>query len=82
MITEITTTSNRFGFCLYPNCTVTVGGVASVGERVTFSSPDENARAGEKAPSPNVNPHWLHPLLAVVVNNIQVFWLLFYKYCH
>jgi len=24
----------------------TAGGVASVGERVTFSSPDENARAG------------------------------------
>ena len=31
-------------------CTLTAGGVASVGERVTFSSPDENARAGETAP--------------------------------
>jgi len=28
----------------------TVGGVASVGERVTFSSPDENDRADETAP--------------------------------
>jgi len=31
-------------------CHTTAGGVASVGERVTFSSPDENARAGETAP--------------------------------
>jgi len=29
---------------------ITVGGVASVGERAPFSSPDENARAGETAP--------------------------------
>ena len=37
-------------------CYTTAGGVASVGERVTFSSPDENARAGEIAPKSQYQP--------------------------
>jgi len=35
--------------CVFLHLLPTAGGVASVGERVTFSSPDENARAGETA---------------------------------
>ena len=31
-------------------------GVAEMGERVTFSSPDENARAGETAPKLQCQP--------------------------
>ena len=42
---------------------VTAGGVASVGERVTFSSPDENARAGETAPKFQCQPTLATPLV-------------------
>ena len=42
---------------------VTGGGVASVGERVTFSSPDENARAGETAPKFQCQPTLATPLV-------------------
>ena len=41
----------------------TAGGVASVGERVTFSSPDENARAGETAPKFQCQPTLAAPLV-------------------
>jgi len=41
----------------------TAGGVASVGERVTFSSPDENARAGETAPKSQCQPTLATPLV-------------------
>jgi len=37
--------------------------VASVGERVTFSSPDENARAGETAPKFQCQPTLATPLV-------------------
>jgi hypothetical protein len=49
----------------YPpwRCTLTVGGVASVGERATFSSPDENARAGETAPKLQCQPTLATPLV-------------------
>ena len=46
---------------LYP----TAGGVASVGARVTFSSPDENARAGETAPKFQYQPTLATPLVGV-----------------
>jgi len=42
---------------------VTAGGVASVGERVTFSSPDENARAGETVPKFHCQPTLATPLV-------------------
>ena len=42
----------------------TAGGVASVGERVTFSSPDENARAGETAPKSQYQPTLATPLVS------------------
>ncbi len=42
---------------------VTAGGVASVGERVTFSTPDENARAGETAPKFQCQPTLATPLV-------------------
>jgi hypothetical protein len=38
--------------------------VASVGERVTFSSPDENARAGETAPKFQCQPTLATPLVS------------------
>jgi len=41
----------------------TAGGVASVGERVTFSSPDENARAGETASKFQRQPTLATPLV-------------------
>lgn len=41
----------------------TAGGVASVGERVTFSSPDENARAGETAQKSQCQPTLATPLV-------------------
>ena len=41
----------------------TAGGVASVGARVTFSSPDENARADETAPSYRCQPTLATPLV-------------------
>ncbi len=41
----------------------TAGGVASVGVRVTFSSPDENARAGETAPKFRNQPTLATPLV-------------------
>jgi hypothetical protein len=41
----------------------TDGGVASVGARVTFSSPDENARAGETAPKSQYQPTLATPLV-------------------
>ena len=41
----------------------TAGGVASVGARVTFSSPDENARAGETAPKSQCQPTLATPLV-------------------
>jgi len=44
-------------------CPLTAGGVASVGERVTFSSPDENARAGETAPKLQCQPTLATPLV-------------------
>jgi len=44
-------------------CCITAGGVASVGERVTFSSPDENARAGETAPKFQCQPTLATPLV-------------------
>ena len=44
-------------------CPITAGGVASVGERVTFSSPDENARAGETAPKLQCQPTLATPLV-------------------
>jgi hypothetical protein len=51
-------------FC--PECQllrITAGGVARVGERVTFSSPDENARAGETAPKFQCQPTLATPLV-------------------
>jgi hypothetical protein len=42
---------------------VTAGGVASVGERVTFSSPDENTQAGETAPKFQCQPTLATPLV-------------------
>ncbi len=42
---------------------LTAGGVASVGERATFSSPDENARAGETAPKSQCQPTLATPLV-------------------
>jgi len=39
------------------------GGVASVGERVTFSSPNENAHAGETAPMFQYQPTLATPLV-------------------
>ena len=42
---------------------ITAGGVASVGERATFSSPDENARAGETAPKSRCQPTLATPLV-------------------
>jgi len=42
---------------------ITAGGVANVGERVTFSSPDENARAGETAQKPQCQPTLATPLV-------------------
>ena len=42
---------------------ITAGGVASVGERVTFSSPDENAQAGETAPKFQCQPTLATPLV-------------------
>ena len=41
----------------------TAVGVASVGERATFSSPDENARAGETAPKSRCQPTLATPLV-------------------
>jgi len=41
----------------------TAGGVASVGERASFSSPDENARAGETAPKLQCQPTLATPLV-------------------
>ena len=46
-------------FCMKPNG----WGVASVGERVTFSSPDENARADETAPKSQYQPTLATPLV-------------------
>jgi len=43
----------------------TAGGVASGGERVTFSSPDENARAGETAPKLQCQPTLATPRVGV-----------------
>jgi len=43
---------------------ITAGGVASVGERVAFSSPDENARAGETAPKFQCQPTLATPLVS------------------
>ena len=48
-------------------CWVTAGGVTSVGERVTFSSPDENARAGETAPKLQCQPTLATPLVVCCV---------------
>jgi len=42
---------------------LTAGGVASAGARVTFSSPDENARAGETAPKFQCQPALATPLV-------------------
>ena len=42
---------------------ITAGGVASAGERVTFSSPDENARAGKTAPKLQCQPTLATPLV-------------------
>ena len=44
-------------------CALTAGGVASVGERATFSSPDENARAGETVPMFQFQPTLATPLV-------------------
>jgi len=41
----------------------TAGGVASVGERATFSSPDENARADEAAPKFQCQPTLATPFV-------------------
>ena len=49
--------------CRFLNLPITAGGVASVGERVTFSSPDENARAGETAPKFQCQPTLATPLV-------------------
>ena len=43
---------------------LTAGGVARVGERVAFSSPDENARAGETAPKFQYQPTLATPLVS------------------
>jgi hypothetical protein len=61
-----------FFFCLYvANCplcrflhlSLTGGGVTSGGARVTFSSPDENARAGKTAPKFQCQPTLATPLV-------------------
>ncbi len=44
--------------------------MASVGERATFSSPDENARAGETAPKFQCQPTLATPL---VTNRFFIF---------
>jgi len=44
-------------------CPITAGGVASVGARATFSSPDENDRAGETAPESQRQPTLATPLV-------------------
>ena len=66
----------------------TAGGVASVGERVTFSSPDENARTGETAPKFQCQPTLAAPLVSnrnlfshrilLFVNN-QIFVIIHFK---
>ena len=43
---------------------LTAGGVASVGERATFSSPDEKARADETAPKSQRQPTLATPLVS------------------
>ena len=53
--------SGHYGFLL--RLCITAGGVASVGERPTFSSPDENARAGETAPKFQCQPTLATPLV-------------------
>lgn len=42
---------------------LTAGGVASVGGRATFSSSDQNARAGETAPKSTCQPALATPLV-------------------
>jgi len=63
---------------------LTAGGVASVGERVTFSSPDENARAGETAPKFQCQPTLAAPLVvhSTFKSNYQLnhqLFIVFYK---
>ena len=56
---------------------LTAGGVASVGARATFSSPDENARAGETAPKSQCQPTLATPLVSSciyfsLIENVKV----------
>jgi len=53
--------------------------VASVGERVTFSSPDENARAGETAPKFQCQPTLATPLVSKRILFLVKFIVLIYK---
>lgn len=52
-----------FSYLSFFSLPPTAWGVASVGVRATFSSPDENARAGETAPSPQCQPTLAAPLV-------------------
>ncbi|MBN1988872.1 MAG: hypothetical protein JW783_05740 [Bacteroidales bacterium] len=47
--------------------------MTSLGERVTFSSPDENARAGETAPKFQYQPTLATPLIELNPYGIALF---------